>query len=211
MQIKTYTFNEFRENMYVVYDDSLECILIDAGCSTSREEERLDAFIKEQKLKPVALVNTHGHVDHVIGNAYICEHYKVDSYLHPEDFILLDNVVAQGALFGMKVAQPPKPKSLGSTITFGNSSFEVLHVPGHSKGSIALYSQVQGVVFSGDTLFQDSIGRTDLPGGDYDEIMNSLRNVLMNLPNDTIVLPGHGYETTIGEEKMQNPFINSFL
>jgi glyoxylase-like metal-dependent hydrolase (beta-lactamase superfamily II) len=207
MKIKTFIFNSFRVNTYVAWDDSGECIFIDAGCYADREQDRVERFIVEQKLKPVALVNTHAHVDHVVGNAFLCARYGIDSYLHKDDFYNLDHAAEHGRTFGFNLQAPPTPKVLGDSVTFGCTQLQVLHTPGHSKGSVSLYSQKQGTVFTGDTLFKGSIGRSDLSGGDLNDLISSLHLVLMRLPDNTTVLPGHGFETTIGDEKWQNPFL----
>ncbi|MDR1226252.1 MAG: MBL fold metallo-hydrolase [Prevotellaceae bacterium] len=207
MQIKTFVFNDFRENTYVAYDESGECVFIDAGCYSSREEERVVDFINQSKLKPVALINTHGHIDHILGNAFLCERYSIPSYLHKADLPMLEAGEEQGKAYNFALVPPPKPKFLEDEFAFGNTTLQVLHVPGHSKGCVALYSKERSVIFTGDTLFQGSIGRTDLPGGDYDEIMRSLTQLILPLPDETQVLPGHGYPTTIGSERLTNPFL----
>lgn len=207
MEIKTFIFNSFRVNTYVAWDESGECIFIDAGCEARREEDRIARFIAEKNLTPVALVNTHAHVDHIVGNAFLCRRYGIDSYLHRDDFYNFNHAAAQGSLFGFELQAPPTPKVLGAGITFGSACLQVLHTPGHSKGSVSLYAERQGVVFTGDTLFRGSIGRSDLPGGDLNELMTSLHLVLMRLPDATVAKPGHGFETAIGDEKWQNPFL----
>ncbi|MDR0565882.1 MAG: MBL fold metallo-hydrolase [Prevotellaceae bacterium] len=207
MEIKTFIFNPFRVNTYVAWDESGECIFIDAGCSAEREQGRIAEFVAEKNLTPVALVNTHAHVDHIAGNAFLCTRYGIDSYLHRDDFYNLSHAAAHGRMFGLEAPTPPTPKALGADIAFGRTRLQVLHTPGHSKGCVSLYGERQGVVFTGDTLFKGSIGRSDLPGGDLNQLMSSLHLVLMCLPNETIVKPGHGFETTIGSEKWQNPFL----
>lgn len=210
MFIKTFIFNSFRVNMYIVWDDSGECVIIDGACYSDKEKERLVNFIEEQKLKPVALINTHGHVDHIVGNAFICKHYSIDSYLHKDDFSGLNYAEEHGKMFGFELENPPAPKELGSEVAFGKSTLQVLHTPGHSKGSVSLYAKNADVVFTGDTLFRGSIGRSDLPGGNLNELMQSLNLVLLTLPDNTKVLPGHGPQTSIGDERWGNPFLQPF-
>ncbi|MDR1022547.1 MAG: MBL fold metallo-hydrolase [Prevotellaceae bacterium] len=207
MKIKTLILNSFRVNMYIAWDESGECIFIDAPCYTDKEQDRVERFIVAQNLKPVALVNTHAHVDHVVGNAFLCRRYGIDSYLHSDDFYNLDGAAAYGSMFGFALQAPPAPKILGDTVVFGSTQLRALHTPGHSKGSVSLYSEKEGVVFTGDTLFKGSIGRSDLPGGDLNELLSSLHLVLMSLPDATTVMPGHGFETSIGSERWQNPFL----
>lgn len=207
MRIKNFIFNSFRVNMYVAWDESGECIFIDAPCYTDKERNRVTLFVEEQNLKPVALVSTHAHIDHVVGNAFVCGQYGVESYLHRDDFYNLDSAAAHGRMFGFELQAPPAPKVLGSSVAFGSTQLQVLHTPGHSKGSVSLYEEKEGVVFTGDTLFKGSIGRSDLPGGDLNELRSSLHLVLMSLPDATAVMPGHGFKTSIGSEKWQNPFL----
>ncbi|MDR2814984.1 MAG: MBL fold metallo-hydrolase [Prevotellaceae bacterium] len=207
MKVKTFVFNSFRVNTYVAWDESGECIFIDAGCYTEREQDRVEKFVAAQNLRPVALVNTHAHVDHIVGNAFLCKRYGIDSYLHKDDFYNLSYAAEHGAMFGFELQTPPTPKALGDSVTFGGTQLQTLHTPGHSKGCVSLYAEQQGVAFTGDTLFKGSIGRSDLPGGDLNELMTSLHLVLMRLPDATAVMPGHGFETAIGDEKWQNPFL----
>ncbi|GHT67380.1 MBL fold hydrolase [Bacteroidia bacterium] len=207
MQIKTFVFNRIRTNTYVVWDDSGECIFIDASCESLQERERLTTFVASQKLTPVGLYNTHGHPDHVTGNAFLCRHFNIKSYLHPDDNYNLERAVEYGTNCEMNVEQPPVPLPLNNEVRFGNTTLQVLHTPGHSKGGVVFYSAAHNVMFTGDTLFAGTIGRTDLAGGDYDEIMHSIRTQLLVLPDETEVLAGHGYPTQIGKERLQNPFL----
>lgn len=193
--------------MYIAWDESGECIFVDAPCYTAKEQDRVERFIEAQNLKPAALINTHAHVDHVVGNAFLCRRYGIDSYLHRDDFYNLNSAAAHGSIFGFELQAPPAPKVLGDSVAFGSTQLRVLHTPGHSKGSVSLYNEKEGVVFTGDTLFKGSIGRSDLPGGDLNELLSSLHLVLMSLPDATAVMPGHGFETSIGSERWQNPFL----
>jgi glyoxylase-like metal-dependent hydrolase (beta-lactamase superfamily II) len=210
LTIKQFVFNSFQENTFVLYDQTGQCIIVDAGCYETAEKEELVKFLLDHKLKCIKLVNTHCHVDHVLGNAFITSKYNPEIIIHKNDEFLIPEARKHGVIFGFNVEEPPHPTAFvsdGSTITFGESSLEVYHVPGHSPGSIALYSPEQKFVIAGDVLFKGSIGRTDLPGGDYDLLINSILKKLMTLPPETIVYPGHGPSTTIHEEALSNPFL----
>jgi len=207
MDIKLFIFNPIRVNTYVVWDSTNECIFVDAGCCSDKERERLTAFVAESGLKPVALINTHGHFDHTVGNEHICSRYGIPAYLHRDDFYNIEMAAEHAAHFDIYLKKPPTPKELGSEVKFGNTTLQVLHTPGHSRGSISLYAKSEGVVFTGDTLFRGSIGRSDFEGGDLNALMSSLHLVLLTLPGSTEVLPGHGFKTDIGTEQWQNPFL----
>ena len=205
--IKTFVFNAFQENTYVIYDDSNECVVIDPGCSNDEERNELDKYINTLTLKPVAMVNTHCHVDHVLGCRYVKDKYKVPFYVNEADKFLLDTIEEHAGFFGLSLDRPPKPDYFltdGQQFSFGNST---LDVPGHSAGSIALYAGSDGFVITGDALFKGSIGRTDLPGGDFQTLITSIRKKLLVLPEAVMVFPGHGPYTTVGDEKDSNPFL----
>ncbi len=214
IQIKTFYFNELRVCTYVLWDETNECIIVDPGCETPSEQQRLQKFIAENNLKPVLVVNTHAHFDHVLGNLFVTKTYAVPSAVSEADKQLLAKVAQQSAMFGYSVAQPPAPEvtlTEKEPLRFGHSQLQVLETPGHSPGGVCLYSAADKFVLTGDTLFQESVGRTDLPGGDFDALMNSILTKLMILPDDTNVYPGHGFATTIGDEKRTNPFIVEHL
>lgn len=207
--IKRLEFNPFRENTYVVSDDTGECLVIDPGCQEPEEREMLLTHFREHGLKPVKIVNTHGHIDHILGVAFLHEQFGLPFLIHPKEVPLLNASVAQGAFFDLEVQTPPEPTGLlneGDRVAFGNTAFEVIHIPGHSPGGIVLLNVDQQCLFSGDVLFQGSIGRTDLPGGDYDSLVNSIRQKLLILDPEIRVYPGHGPDTTIGIERQSNPF-----
>jgi hydroxyacylglutathione hydrolase len=211
INIKTFAFNPFQENTFVLYDHSKEAIIVDAGCFDVDEQKQLDDFITENELKVVKVVNTHCHIDHIFGIQYCVDKYKVPFAANPNDDYLLANAVEQGLMFGVEIEAPPsvnQPIKEGEALTFGESSLQIFHVPGHSKGSVAIYSKTDNFVLVGDVLFNGSIGRTDLPGGDYDTLMNSIKNKLFTLPPETTVYSGHGPTTTIGQEIKSNPFFN---
>ena len=211
IQIKTLVFNPFQENTYLLSDETNECIIVDAGCYSAQEFELLVNYIQKNNLKPVKLVNTHCHVDHVLGISRMMEKYKIPFEAHENEDHLIGEAVNHGKVFGFELEQPPYPTSYlkeGDEIKVGNSSLSVLEVPGHSEGSIALYSSEGEFVIVGDVLFRGSIGRTDLTGGDYNQLINSIYKKLLVLDRSTVVYPGHGPSTTIGQEIMTNPFLS---
>jgi hydroxyacylglutathione hydrolase len=211
MTVKTFTFNPFQENTYLVYDDTKEAIVIDCGCILDYEKKTFKQYIIDNELNIVKVINTHLHLDHQFGNKFLNDTYNIAPLAHIEDEFLLDNVKSQGAMFGIPVKEDAQ--TLGGyiednqTFTFGETSFVALHVPGHSPGSVAIYFEKENAVFVGDVLFKGSIGRTDLPKGDYATLIRSIQNKLLPLPDSTVVYSGHGPTTTIGEEKVNNPYL----
>ncbi len=208
--IQKFVFNTFQENSFLLYDETGDCILVDMGSYTVAEKKEVLNFIANNRLNPVKIVNTHCHVDHLLGNSFFKNKFKAKTAAHAADEFILNRAVEQGNVFGFEVEAPPAIDELlneGTPLSFGGSALEILHVPGHSPGSVALYSPEDGFVISGDVLFNGSIGRTDLPGGNYDTLIRSITEKLMVLPDETVVYPGHGPETTIGEEKHSNPFL----
>jgi hydroxyacylglutathione hydrolase len=211
MNIKSFTFNPFQENTYIVYDESKECLIIDPGCYTDGERKELKAFIEEKELTPVKLINTHCHIDHVLGNKFASEQWDLELYMHKEDLPVLEKVGEIGKMYGLEDYEgSPYPKHFlaqGDTLTFGKSNFEILFTPGHAPGHICLYSKENNLLIAGDVIFQRSIGRTDLPGGDHSTLINSIITQLFPLPNETQVFCGHGPSTNLGYEKEHNPFL----
>ncbi|TNE59781.1 MAG: MBL fold metallo-hydrolase [Bacteroidetes bacterium] len=209
-QVHTFEFNPFAENTYVVYDDSGECIIFDPGCYTPEERQTLRDFIDSNGLRVVRLINTHCHLDHVFGNHFVSQTWDVLPELHKDELPVLEHFPATCMLYGIPGAEPsPLPQHFleaGTVLTFGNTRLDILYTPGHSPASLSFYCQSAGFVLAGDVLFLESIGRTDLPGGDYDTLIASVRNQLFPLPGETIVYPGHGPATTIRHEKEYNPF-----
>jgi glyoxylase-like metal-dependent hydrolase (beta-lactamase superfamily II) len=211
MTIDVFTFNPFQENTYLLSDDSGDCIIIDPGCYEPREKEELQRFIDDRKLKPVRLINTHCHIDHVLGNRFVQDTYHLQLELHFLEIPLLHAVADYGSQFGIFCEPSREPFAYlneGDTVTFGQSELKLLHTPGHSPGGLCLYNEKDKALVAGDVLFQASIGRTDLPGGDYETLIRSIREKLLTLPDDVTVYPGHGPATTIGDEKRNNPFLN---
>ncbi len=208
--VETFVFNPFQENTYLLYDDSKECIIVDPGCYSENEYGILDMFIRDNELKPVKVVITHGHVDHLLGAAYIKATYNVDFEIHKGDQPGLDGVVEHGAVYGFNVEEPPSVTTYleeGYVVRFGESELKVLHVPGHSPGHIVLFAESEKFILAGDVLFAGSIGRTDLPGGDYETLIENIKAKLLTLSDDVTVFSGHGMTTTIGKEKQNNPFL----
>lgn len=213
MNIKSFTFNPFQENTYVLFDDTKECIIIDPGCHTASEEQLLFNFIEEKQLKPVAIVNTHNHIDHVFGVNAVAEKYNIPFYCHEGEIEGLQRVPQYAPVYGMSLAPIMEPTSTineESKVTFGNTELEARFTPGHSVASLCFIDHASKQVIAGDVLFQNSIGRADLPGGNYETLMKSIMNQLMVLDDDYSVFPGHGPSTTIGEERRNNPFIKEW-
>ena len=214
LKIACLPFNPIQENTYVLWDETNECVVIDAGNSSPREDAALDNFIAEHGLKPVLAANTHGHFDHTLGVEHLKQRYGIPFALSSKDAFLLENAATSGSIFGVKVgAMPTVERDLDGEqeIRFGKTSLRVLRTPGHTPGHVAFFDEGSKSLFTGDTLFSESIGRTDLPGGDYSWIMRSILDVLVPLGDEVHVYPGHGPESTIGHEVLYNPFIVEVL
>lgn len=211
IQIQGFVFNPFEENTYILFDETKECIIIDPGCFNQSEQEEIVQFIKDEELKPVRLLNTHCHIDHVFGNTFIAKKYNLPLEIHKEDLQTLHSLPQVSSLYGLGAEESIEPAKFleeGDKVTFGNSSLDVLFTPGHSPGSICFVSHEDKFIIGGDVLFYGSIGRTDLPGGDHETLLDSIRTKLFPLDDDFVVFSGHGKETTIGYEKQNNPFLN---
>ncbi len=210
IQVHNMTFNPFEEKTYFLVAPSKECIIIDPGCFDEKERKELKDFIQENELKPVRLINTHCHIDHILGNAYVAEQYKLGLEIHEGELPVLKAGMTVAGMYGIPYDPSPIPTRYlqeNDEIELDGIPMRVLFTPGHSPASICFYNEADGWVISGDVLFYESIGRTDLPGGDYDSLINSIKTQLFTLPDDTVVYPGHGPKTTIGHEKMFNPFL----
>lgn len=211
MKVKQFTFNFFAENTYVLYDDTKECVIIDPGCYHKEEKQELKSFIDDNGLKPVKLLNTHCHLDHIFGNKFIAETYSLDLYCHPKEVEWIAQAPQYSkAMYNIEVEPSPMPKYFlndGDEVSFGTTTLKVLLAPGHSVGSIVFYNKESKTAIVGDVIFKQSVGRTDLPGGDANELAKSIKTKIYTLPNDTVLYPGHMDETTVGEEKMLNPFV----
>jgi glyoxylase-like metal-dependent hydrolase (beta-lactamase superfamily II) len=209
VQIQSFTFNAFQENTYVLYDETGEAVIIDPGCYEKDEQEELKKFILTKQLTVKLLLNTHCHIDHVLGNDFVKHLYKVPFLIHPIELRVLKSVNTYSSNYGFpfyKDASPDGDLNEGEIIRFGNTSLEIIFLPGHSPGHVGFYEPKQKFLIGGDVLFYHSIGRTDLPGGDFKTLISSIHERLFSLTDDVVVYPGHGKATTIGEEKINNPF-----
>ncbi|MBI2419898.1 MAG: MBL fold metallo-hydrolase, partial [Ignavibacteriales bacterium] len=210
LKLKRFVFNPFMENTYVIWDtSSMEAIIVDPGNSIPEEDDTLLSFIAAERLRIKYLVNTHGHLDHILGNAIILANFSVEHYIPKNDLFLLQNADNQCAVFGIEFRQYPlKVKFLDDLdeLQFGSLTSKLIYTPGHTPGEFCLYFKEQNLLISGDVLFLESIGRTDLKGGNSEQLLNSIREKLLTLPPETIVLPGHGEDTTIDNELKNNPF-----
>jgi len=211
MEINQITFNPFQENTFILWDETKECIIIDPGCYEKNEKEYLSNFIESNNLKPVKLINTHCHIDHILGNKFVSEKWKIDLYMNKKDLPLLEGAGDIAKMYGFENYKgSPYPKYFleeGDILEFGESKLEILFTPGHAPGHICLYNKEDKFIVSGDVLFNGGIGRTDLPGGNYDTLINSIKTKLLCLQDDTEVFCGHGPSTSIGKERLDNPFL----
>lgn len=213
MEIKRVVFNPFRENTYLVWDSTQECIIIDAGNMTAGENSLLSEMITSHGLKPVMAVNTHGHFDHTGGVKWLKDEYGVQFACSSKDKFLIDGS-AGGMVYGIKCNEVPAidiDLDAVSELRFGDTLLRVIKTPGHTPGHVVLYNEATRTLFTGDTLFRESIGRTDLPGGDYSWIMKSIIEEILPLGDDVTIYPGHEAESTIGHESLYNPFIVEVL
>lgn len=210
IKIEKFVVNPLGENTLVVSDDTGECIFVDPGFYYDEEHDEARAYVAENNLTPVKIVNTHCHFDHIMGVEFIRNEYSIPFCAHPADAFWVERAVDQGRMFGfdMKPVGPiDEPVNDNDIIKFGNTSLRVIPVPGHSPGHIVLYNEEAGVLIAGDVLFYGSIGRTDLPGGSHNDLITNIKERLFVLPADTKVYCGHGPETTLGFEKTSNPFL----
>jgi hydroxyacylglutathione hydrolase len=210
ISIKKFTFNPVQENTFIAYDETGECVIIDAGCYFENERQELDRFITEKQLKPVRLINTHCHFDHIMGITHCRIKYKLQFEIHSDEASLVEDAASHGDLFGIPVEAIDAPDAFfkeGDQLTFGNSYLQVIESPGHSPGGVVFYNAEQKILIAGDVLFYGSIGRTDLPGGSYERLVGNIKSKLLTLPEETVVYCGHGPETTIGFEKKNNTFL----
>ncbi|MCG8580508.1 MAG: MBL fold metallo-hydrolase [Bacteroidales bacterium] len=211
MKIDIIPINPWQENTYILSDETKECVIIDPGCLSPEERESVAGFIEEKGYKPVRLLQTHMHLDHVFGSKFIAEKYSLQLEAHKDDEFWGEQTVEYAANFGMQLdSNPPAIGNYlkeGDKINFGNSELEVIHVPGHSPGGIVFYSKSDKIAIVGDVLFRESIGRADLPGGDFETLVSNIKSKLLVLDDDVKVYPGHGPESTIGHERTNNPFL----
>jgi glyoxylase-like metal-dependent hydrolase (beta-lactamase superfamily II) len=210
IHIKAFTFSPISENTYVLYNNEGKAIIIDPGCYFPNEQETLKNFLTDNSLTPVYLLNTHCHLDHVFGNKWVHETYGLEPHLHPNEEAMLALAPVSGERWGLPFQNYAGPLHFlndGDTVLLGDTEIQVILAPGHSPGSICFYIPSQGDLMGGDVLFRGSIGRTDLPGGDSETLLHSIREKLWVLPDETVVYSGHGIKTTIGYEKRNNPFL----
>ena len=214
ISIKSFTFNSFEENTYVLYDETGECVVIDPGCHLKDEEEELANFISVNNLNPVKLLNTHCHIDHILGNYFVSKKFNLLPEYHRDETRVLESSGYVSQLYQIHLNPSPVAVSFlneGDTVKFGNSELSVIFTPGHSPGSVTFFNQKEKFMISGDVLFMQSIGRTDLPGGSYEVLMESIIGKLLPLGDEVKVYSGHGPVTTIGAERKLNPFLREHL
>lgn len=212
MKVSRFIFNMFGVNTYILWDDiSREALIVDPGMINEKEQKEIKAFLDANNLNLKHLINTHMHIDHAFGISYVKENYNLKLECNLEDQFLAQRLNEQANMFGLPIPmsdlQIDKDLKDGEKIQLGDEHISILHVPGHSPGSVVLYAPQSNFIISGDVLFNTSIGRTDLPGGNYAQLINAINNKLMTLPDDVIVYPGHGPETSIGYEKQNNPYL----
>ncbi len=212
-QIHSFKFSPFEENTYVLWDDSNDCVILDPGCYDQRERDQLQGFIENNGLKPVKLLNTHCHLDHVFGNKFVADTWNLHIETHKGELPVLEAAPRAAAMYGVTIEPSPVPTVFleeGDVVEFGKTKLEVLFTPGHSPASICFYNRAHSWVVSGDVIFLQSIGRTDLPGGNLDTLMQSINDKILTLDDDVILYPGHGPSTTVGAERRANPFIKGY-
>ncbi len=209
LYLEPFTFNPFQENTYVIYNDEKQCWIVDPGMYSQTEVSLLFNYIESNSLKPESIINTHTHIDHILGINAIVAQYDIPFHFHEMDLPVLNNAPGSAALFGFEFKDIPNYNDFlkeQKGYKLGDDTIEIKFTPGHSPGSVVFYNAEGNWVIGGDVLFAGSIGRTDLPGGNHEELLTSIRNELFSLPDNTVVYPGHGPSTTIGHEKQTNPF-----
>ncbi len=211
LKVKSFVFSPIQENTYLLYNEFNACAIIDPGCYFPEEQDELKSFITQSGLKPLMLLNTHCHLDHVFGNKFVAEAFGLRLQIHEKEKAMLDLAPASGLMYNMPFDNYTGELSFlkeGDKIKLGEDELQVIEAPGHSPGHVCFYCAGQNFIISGDVLFNRSIGRTDLPGGDHESLLINIREKLFVLPDETVVYSGHGPATTIGEEKRENPFLN---
>lgn len=212
ISVQSFVFNEFQENTYILFDETQECVIIDPGCYSPADRKELTEFISSHNLKPVKLLNTHCHIDHILGNDFVMDKYALPLHLHQDELFTYKDTARWTALFGIPSFDIPENTIFideKNTINFGNSKLEIAFTPGHSIASLTFFNIEEKLAIAGDVLFRESIGRTDLPGGDHQKLIHSINTKLFIWHDEMIVYSGHGMPTTIGHEKKFNPFLLS--
>jgi hydroxyacylglutathione hydrolase len=202
--------NPYQENTYILYDETGECAIIDPGMYTAAEQNAVVNFISNNNLKPVLLLNTHCHIDHVLGNKFVFDNYGLKPQFNKGELEVIEAVVAYAPMMGIRYDVSPLPDNYlpeTGSVKFGNTELSLIFAPGHSPAHLCFYDKANNLIIGGDVLFYNSIGRTDLPGGNFVQLVENIEQKLFTLPDDTIVYPGHGPKTTIGFEKQTNPFL----
>ena len=210
LEIKSFKFNPFEENTYLLINEKKEAFIIDPGAYFPDEQQTLLDYLSSQQIQPVRLLNTHCHLDHIFGNALIFKHFGLQPEFHRQEQAIFAGAADAAARYNMPMEASPAPQGfieVDSILSLGTDHLSVLLAPGHSPGSICFYAAEQQLLLGGDVLFRESIGRSDLPGGNADDLVKSIRETLYALPDETVVYPGHGPKTTIGHEKQHNPFV----
>ncbi len=210
LKIKSFVFSPIQENTYLLYNEFNQCVIIDPGCYFDAEKEELTQFITQNNLQPIALLNTHCHLDHVFGNKYIAETYNLTLQIHPIEEKVLAFAPTSGLMYNLPFDNYTGNfiyLQEGDIVKIGDDELQIIEAPGHSPGSICFYCKAQNFLIGGDVLFYRSIGRTDLPGGNHQQLLDSINQKLFVLPNKTVVYSGHGEPTTMGEEKIGNPYM----
>ncbi|MBX7050736.1 MAG: MBL fold metallo-hydrolase [Flavobacteriales bacterium] len=212
MKIAQFTFNPFSENTYVLYDETMECVIIDPGMTDEDEDDILFSFIRDEKLKPVKVLNTHSHIDHILGNASSCHEFGIELYAHQNELEVIARAGAASLMWGVPYRETPTPHHFineGDQIKFGHTVLDVMFTPGHAPGHVVFIQHDEQVIIGGDVLFRGSVGRVDLPGCNAADLVQSIQQKLYKLADHYVVYPGHGPETTIGEEKENNMFVRA--
>lgn len=210
LNIKSFAFNPFQENTYLLFDESGNGVLVDPGCYEKSEKSELENFIRDKNISIKQIVNTHCHIDHVLGNSWAKRTFGVELLIHKNEAPVLKSVEVYAPNYGFQDYESAEPNGFlkeGEIIKVGSESLKILFVPGHAPGHVVFYHEPSNRLIAGDTLFKGSIGRTDLPGGNHNQLITKIKSVLFRLPEETIVYPGHGPETSIGFEKINNPFV----
>jgi hydroxyacylglutathione hydrolase len=210
IKVEKFVVNPLQENSYIVSDETGQCIFIDPGFYFEEEFNEIKDYLAANNLNPVLIANTHCHFDHIMGVEYVRNEYGIPFKAHPDDAFWIEKAVEQGQLFGFKMKEVRAPDSFfqyDEELKFGNTSFQIIHIPGHSPGHVVFYNSDEKILIAGDVLFYGSIGRSDLPGGDSQQLVSNIKNKLFLLPDETSVFCGHGPETTLGFEKRSNPFL----